>query len=151
MNIFLVENSNYLRERLSRLVGKRKDVSVIGYAATARDAVEGIRRLKPDVVLLDIRLDQGNGLDVLKQVKRGTESPVVIVLTNYAYDQYRDRFMSSGADYFFDKSAELDLMLQALEALRYRFQPPAPQAKRNLSDNRMQAHLYPGNSSQRSL
>lgn len=139
MNIFLVENSNYLRERLSRLVGKRKDVAVVGYAATARDAVDGIRRLKPDVVLLDIRLDQGNGLDVLKQVKRGNDSPVVIVLTNYAYDQYRDRFMASGADYFFDKSAELDLMLQALESLRYRFQAPSLPEKKSFSDGRMQA------------
>jgi DNA-binding NarL/FixJ family response regulator len=100
--------------------------------------VDGIRRLKPDVVLLDIRLDQGNGLDVLKQVKRGNESPVVIVLTNYAYDQYRDRFMTSGADFFFDKSVELDLMLQALESLRYRFQSPAP-SSRNLGGSRMQA------------
>jgi hypothetical protein len=46
---------------------------------------------------------------------------VVIVLTNYAYPQYRDRFLASGADYFFDKSAELDQMLQALDSLRYRF------------------------------
>jgi DNA-binding NarL/FixJ family response regulator len=123
MNLFLVENSNYLRERLTRLVGRRQDVQVLGFAATARDAVQGIRQLKPDVVLLDIRLDQGSGLDVLKQIKKRGQPPVVIVLTNYAYPQYRDRFIASGADYFFDKSTELDLMLQALETLRYRFPP----------------------------
>lgn len=121
MNIFLVENSNYLRERLAKLVSQRKDVKVVGYAATAQHAVEEIRRTNPDVVLLDIRLDDGNGLDVLKQIKRRGQPPAVIVLTNYAYPQYRSRFLDNGADYFFDKSVELDLMLQALDTLRHRF------------------------------
>jgi two-component system, NarL family, response regulator DevR len=127
MNLFIVENSNYLRERLARLVSRRQGVQVVGHAANARDAIDEIRQLKPDVVLLDIRLDQGSGLDVLKQIKTRGQPPVVIVLTNYAYPQYRERFLSSGADYFFDKSTELDLMLQALDLLRYRFQrQPAP-------------------------
>jgi DNA-binding NarL/FixJ family response regulator len=121
MNLFIVENSNYLRERLTRLVSRRNDVHVIGQATTARDAVQAIRTLKPDVVLLDIRLDQGTGLDVLKQIKLPGQPPAVIVLTNYAYPQYRDRFLANGAEYFFDKSAELDLMLQALDSLKYRF------------------------------
>lgn len=126
MKLYLVENSNYLRERLTRLVGRRQHVEIAGYAATARQAIDDIRRLKPDVVLLDIRLDQGTGLDVLKAVKTRGEPPVVIVLTNYAYPQYRERYLASGAEYFFDKSAELDLMLEALESLRFRFPGALP-------------------------
>jgi DNA-binding NarL/FixJ family response regulator len=107
------------------LVGRRADVQVVGHAATAQDAVSQIRILNPDVVLLDIRLDQGTGMDVLKQIKLSGQPPAVIVLTNYAYPQYRDRFLANGADYFFDKSEELDLMLQALDSLKYRFSPNA--------------------------
>ena len=70
MKLFIVENSNYLRERLTRLVSQRKDIHVVGHAGTARAAVDGIRHLQPDVVLLDIRLDEGTGLDVIKQVKK---------------------------------------------------------------------------------
>jgi DNA-binding NarL/FixJ family response regulator len=121
MNLFIVENSNYLRERLTRLVGQRSGIQVVGFAATEKNAVEGIRRVKPDVVLLDIRLDQGTGLDVIKQIKTPGKPPVVVVITNYAYPQYRERFMQYGAEYFFDKSAELDVMLQALETLKRRF------------------------------
>jgi len=142
MNLFIVENSNYLCERLTRLVARRPDVQVTGQAATARDAVEKIQRLKPDVVLLDIRLDQGNGLDVLKQVKTRGQAPVFIVLTNYAYPQYRERFLSSGADYFYDKSAELELMLQTLDTLRYRFQRHPAAAARNDSAKRQHARVY---------
>lgn len=138
MNLYIVENSSYLRERLTRLVARRQGVQVVGYAATARDAVQDIQRLKPDVVLLDIRLDQGTGLDVLKQIKTRGQPPTVIVLTNYAYPQYRERFLAGGADYFFDKSAELDMMLQALETLRHRFQreQQLPRAEHSMSAQR---------------
>lgn len=142
MNLFIVENSNYLRERLTRLVVRRPGVQVIGHAATTRDAVEGIQRLQPDVVLLDIRLDQGNGLDVLKQLKSRGQSPVFIVLTNYAYPQYRERFLASGADYFYDKSAELDLMLQTLDMLRYRFQRQPVQVMLQEPAARQPARVY---------
>jgi DNA-binding NarL/FixJ family response regulator len=131
MNLFVVENSNYLRERLTKLVERRKGVRVVGHAATQRDAVEQIRRIHPDVVLLDMRLDQGTGLDVLKQVKTLGKPPVIIVLTNYAYPQYKQRFMENGAEYFFDKSADLDRMLQALDLLAQRFNNGGSSAPRN--------------------
>lgn len=121
MNLFIVEDSNYLRERLNRLVSRRPGIQVVGCAATAHEAVEGIRRLKPDVVLLDFRLAQGSGLEVLKQIKTRGQPPIVIAFTNYAYPQYRERFLANGADYFFDKSGELDLMLQALDTVRHQF------------------------------
>lgn len=133
MKLFIVENSNYLRERLTRLVAHRAEVQVVGYAATASDAVSQIRNLNPDVVLLDIRLDQGTGMDVLKQIKLRGQPPAVIVLTNYAYPQYRERFLANGADYFFDKSAELDLMLQALDSLKYRFLGTTLKTAKNLT------------------
>lgn len=120
MNLYIVENSNYLCERLTRLVAQRRNVQVVGHAGTAQTAVRDIKRLHPDVVLLDIRLDQSSGLDVLKEIKtRSGQVPYVIVLTNYPYPQYRERFLADGADYFFDKSAELDRMLQALDLLHY--------------------------------
>lgn len=134
MNLYIVENSNYLRERLTRLVARRSGVQIVGYAATARQAVQEIQQLKPDVVLLDIRLDEGTGLDVLKAIKSRSQPPTVIVLTNYAYPPYREHFLANGAEYFFDKSEELDLMLQALDTLqrRFRHEPLAIRAETTL-------------------
>ncbi|HZQ06200.1 MAG TPA: response regulator transcription factor [Anaerolineae bacterium] len=119
MNVFIVENSNFLRERLMRLLSQQRAIEVIGSAATPVQAVQEIRRLKPDVVLLDIRLDGGNGLQVLQQIKKDQKPPVVVVLTNYPYPQYRARYLANGADYFFDKSTELNSMLDVLQQLRY--------------------------------
>jgi DNA-binding NarL/FixJ family response regulator len=143
MNLFIVENSNYLRERMTKMLLQRKDVQVIGHAGNARDAVDGIRRLQPDVVLLDIRLDEGTGLDVIKQIKKAGQPPVVIVLTNYAYPQYRERFMQYGAEYFFDKSQELDVMLQALDLLRHRFTRQIQQPRTRERQISMQHTRFP--------
>lgn len=130
MNLMIVENSNYLYERLARLVSRHHNIRVVGHAATEQDAVRDIERLAPDVVLLDIRLDEGSGFEVLKQIKANEHPPFVIVLTNYAYPQYRDRFLAQGADFFFDKSEEIEQMLQALDMLNYRveLQPNKPAA-----------------------
>ncbi len=132
MRVYIVENSKFLRERLTKLVAQRKDVNVVGHAATAQDAIRGILRVKPDVVLLDLRLDEGTGFDVLHHIKGVADAPLVIVLTNYAYPQYRERFLAAGADYFFDKSTELELMLQALDTLRYRLQGEKQQKPRQM-------------------
>lgn len=122
MNLYIVEDSIHLRELLARLISRGDGVQVVGGAGTAREAIDGIGRLKPDVVLLDLRLEQGNGLDVLKQIKMRGQDPIVMAFTNYAYPQYRERFLANGADYFFDKSAELDLMLQALDTVLHQFE-----------------------------
>jgi len=69
-------------------------------------------------VILDLQLKQGTGLGVLKALApvrpAGTK---VIVLTNYAIPQYRDRSLALGADYFFDKSREYDRVRNVLEEL----------------------------------
>lgn len=139
----IVENSNYLYERLARLVSRHHNIRVVGHASTEEDAVRDIKRLSPDVVLLDIRLDAGNGFEVLKQIKTPGRPPFVIVLTNYAYPQYRDRFLAHGADFFFDKSEEIDQMLQALDMLNYRVerQPKADlQANKPVTSYQTFAH-----------
>lgn len=117
MNVFIVENSVSLRERLTMILAGLKGVRVIGHAATAAEAVQKIGQTAPDVVILDIRLDEGTGFDVLEKIKLPHNRPVVVVLTNYPYPQYRARYMRAGADFFFDKSTELDSALDVLKNL----------------------------------
>lgn len=93
---------------------------MVGYAGSASEAISGIQEAKPDVVTLDILLDQGTGYDVLEKVKSPSAPPVVIVLTNFPYPQYRTKYIQGGADYFFDKSTELDSVVGVLKKLRER-------------------------------
>ena len=114
MNIFLVEDSSLLRERLIRTLTGIHGVQISGYADTAEDAIQSIRQTNPDTIILDIRLRQGTGFQVLQSVKVRGRPPIVIVLTNFAYQQYRTKYLDAGADYFFDKSNEFDQVITVL-------------------------------------
>ena len=128
INVFIVEDSAILRERLDRTISDIPHVTIVGSADNASGAIEQLTDTQPDVIILDIHLRQSSGFQVLQQVKSHTHSPCVIVLTNYSYPQYRAKYMQAGADYFFDKSVEMDQMVQVIKTLAAQG-PDAPQRK----------------------
>lgn len=81
-------------------------VELVGHAESEREAIQGILATCPDVAILDIQLRDGNGMNVLQEVKRRLGDLKVIVLTNFGYPQYRHRCLQAGADHFLDKSSE---------------------------------------------
>ncbi len=117
MKVFLVDDSMVIRQRLKRLLADVQDVQVIGEAGEVQEATDAILERKPDVVLLDIHLFSGNGIDVLERLKREKPAPAVIILTDYPYPQYRQKCIEAGADFFFVKSTEFDQVVPALKQL----------------------------------
>lgn len=93
------------------------DVEIVGQAHNAPDAITAISEAKPDVVILDIRLPGLNGIDLLKEIRAKNLPSRVIMLTNYPYPQYRKKCEELGADYFFDKIAEIEEMLNVIAEL----------------------------------
>lgn len=117
MKVFIVDDSAVVRERLIGMITELPEIEVAGQAHNAQDAIQSIRKLKPDVVILDIRMPGGNGIEVLKEIKRDKPAPLIIILTNYPYPQYRKKCMEGGADYFFDKSTEFEKVIDVLKKL----------------------------------
>ena len=117
MKVFVVDDSELVVERVRALLSNIEGLEFIGQAANAKDAVEAIERLKPDVVILDIRLIGEDGLIVLERIKKEQSLPIVIVLTNYPYPQYRKKCRELGADYFFDKVTEIESFVKVLRTL----------------------------------
>ena len=117
MRVFIADDSELVRERLKELLSEISEVEIIGEAGDGEEAIKGILELHPDVVILDIRMPGGNGIDVLQAIKRGDPAPTVIMLTNYPYPQYRKKCMDLGADYFFDKSNEFERVMEVIEQL----------------------------------
>jgi DNA-binding NarL/FixJ family response regulator len=116
-NVFIVEDSVSIRERLVGMLGKIDGVSVVGEADTPQAAVEGILRTRPDSVVLDIQLIGGSGIDVLREARPQVPSTVFIVLTNHPNPQYRRICMEAGAAYFFDKNTEIAKVREVITAL----------------------------------
>lgn len=114
MNIFIADDSAVLIDRLSDLVKEVPGVTLVGSAGEAPEAGRAILELRPDVVILDLQMKNGNGIEVLEAVKSIHPETIIIVLTNYPYPQYRRKCLAAGADYFLDKSSEFQKIPEIL-------------------------------------
>jgi len=117
LRVFIVDDSAIIRERLEEMLSELKGIEIIGQAKGSTEAEEAIPKLKPDVVILDIRMHGGNGIEVLKNIKKDKNPPLVMMLTNYPYPQYRKKCKDAGAGFFFDKSTEFDKITEVLKKL----------------------------------
>ena len=119
LRVFVVEDSSLIRKRIIDNVTALGNFKVVGYAEAEQEAVDAIARTQPDVVITDIRLKQGSGIEVVKHIRAQSKerAPKIYVLTNYAYPEYRRQCSLVGADGFFDKSAEYERFLNTLQAV----------------------------------
>jgi DNA-binding NarL/FixJ family response regulator len=120
MKVFIADDSLILCDRLQAMLADYSWVEVAGQAQNAHDAIESIHKLKPDLVILDIRMPGGSGIDVLQRIKKELPRIKVIVFTNYPYSQYRKRCMELGADFFFAKSTSFEEVVNAINELNCR-------------------------------
>jgi DNA-binding NarL/FixJ family response regulator len=107
-SVFLVEDSASIRERLVRLLESVPGAQVIGQASDADEAIAAILAARPDVVLLDLQLDQSSGFDVLRAVHSLEPRIAFYMLSNFATEPYRRHAERLGARGFFDKSTDFD-------------------------------------------
>ena len=124
MKMLLVEDSTLLREVLFETINNLKNLSVEGMAATQSKAVSLLNEMQFDILLLDIELSEGNGFEVIKHTKKPHypfKPPVLMMLTNHANPHYRSMAADLGVHYFFDKSMDFDLAIQAIELEAERF------------------------------
>jgi DNA-binding NarL/FixJ family response regulator len=108
MQIFLVEDSIPVRERLVAMLQTLPDTEVVGHAADAESAIEGILSSQPDLVLLDISLASGSGFDVLRTMQAQAPGIEVYMLSSFAAYPYRQLAETLGARGFFDKTHDID-------------------------------------------
>lgn len=108
IRVFVADDSIVLRERVLEMLRDIPGVEVLGCAEDGLHAIDCIRQLRPDAVVLDIQMPRGTGLDVLKNIHTTNGSPLFVVFTNFPYPQYRKRALECGAQYFFDKTTEFE-------------------------------------------
>ena len=117
MKVVVVDDSALLRERLVSMISELPEVTTISQAQDASQALNSVQKLNPDVVILDIRLSEGNGIEILQHIKKKDSAPVTIMFTNYPYPQYRKKCEETGADFFFDKATEFKKIIDVLKKI----------------------------------
>lgn len=105
-SIFLVEDSLLVCERMLEMIESVPGAQVVGIATRADEAVRGILAARPDLVVLDLVLAQGTGIDVLRELSLKAPRTDVYMLSEYPIEPYRRLARRLGARDFFDKSTE---------------------------------------------
>ncbi len=106
--VYCVEDSAGIRARLISELSSIPGVAVVGWAPDAPTASREIPNLQPDLVILDLHLAAGSGIDVLRECRACDGATPFVVLTNHSYDVTRNRTLLAGANAFFDKSTQFD-------------------------------------------
>ena len=114
----IIDDSGVIRQRLVNLLVELPGVEVSGVATDGFEGLDAIQRLRPDVVILDIRMPGMGGIELLETLQADDKpSPTIIVLTNFPYPAYRKRCQELGARYFFDKSTEFAAAVEILQEI----------------------------------
>jgi DNA-binding NarL/FixJ family response regulator len=119
VKVFLAEDSASIRQRIAANLA-HQGMTVVGEADTPSGCIAGILSSQPDVVVLDIHLEGGTGLQVLRAVRDSDAHPAFVVFSNTAEPAYRKRYLAEGAASFVDKSCELDQLALAVQAASHR-------------------------------
>ena len=117
MRTLIADDSATVRQKLIQLLEAIDSLEIIGETEDVPESIEAIRDLRPDVVILDINMPGGSGIDVLEDVKKQNHPPIVIMFTSHSSEQMRERCFQAGADYFFHKSTEFDELVDVLRGL----------------------------------
>lgn len=117
IRVFVVEDSELIRKRIIENVQSMGGFDVVGFAESQEEAIESIIRLQPEIVITDIQLKMGSGIDLVRQLRARPYSPRprIFVLTNYAFPEYKRQCTVAGADEFFDKTSEYDRFLTLMQ------------------------------------
>lgn len=117
--VFVVEDSATICEVIIGSLESSGQIQVIGRADSSEAAWKDQHLLGADAIIIDLALRQGSGFQLLSKLQSSPQfaSARKIVLTNYATNIFRQRALSLGADYFFDKSLEFDQVVDLLQNL----------------------------------
>jgi DNA-binding NarL/FixJ family response regulator len=114
IKVLLVDDHDVVREGLRSLLHRAPDLEVAGEAATAAQALAESERLAPDVVVLDVRLPDGNGIEVCRDIRARRPETRVLMLTSYADDEALFSSIMAGAAGYLLKETRATALLEAI-------------------------------------
>ena len=117
MTLLIVDDSDLIRASLRALLGSVTGIGSIREASTLGEAQDSVWRDPPTLVILDLNLPDGHGMDIIKLLKQRSPALWLAVLTIHADLGYRQRCLALGADWFFDKATETDALLEVVRQL----------------------------------
>lgn len=117
INIIIVDDHYFLREGLKKILSDESDIKVIAEAGNADDGLELIRKLSPDIGILDISLPGKSGLDILKDIKLLNSKIKILMLSMHPEERFAVRAIKSGASGYLTKESAPDELVKAIRTV----------------------------------
>jgi DNA-binding NarL/FixJ family response regulator len=117
IRVLLVDDHEVIRVGLRTVLGQTQGVTVVGEAGTMADAIQQTQRLKPDVILMDVRLPDGSGVDACREILGALPETRVIFLTSYADDDSVLAAVLAGAHGYVLKEIDSPGLLEAIRSV----------------------------------
>lgn len=114
--LLLVDDHAVVRSGLKMLFENEQDMEIVGEADTASGALEEARRLKPDVILMDIGLPDMSGIDATREIKKHLADVAIVALTIHEDEEYFFKMLEAGASGYVPKRAAPEELLTAIRA-----------------------------------
>ena len=117
IRVLLAEDQALVRDGLRMMLAAEPDIEVVGEAADGKQALELVRRLVPDVALMDVRMPELNGIEATRRLAAAGSPVRVLVLTTFDLDEYVYEAMRAGASGFLLKDARREQLAAAIRAV----------------------------------
>jgi DNA-binding NarL/FixJ family response regulator len=117
LGILIVDDAEEVRRDLRTVLQLVPDLEILGEAMSGVEALALARELKPDIVLMDLRLPGLDGFEATEHIKRHGLAKRVIILTIYGQEEYRARAARVGADAFVEKGTDIKVLLAAIRQI----------------------------------
>jgi DNA-binding NarL/FixJ family response regulator len=115
--VLLVDDQRLVRAGFRMLLKTEPGIAVVGEAGDGREAISAARRLRPDVVLMDLRMPDVDGLEATRAIVDGGDAPRVLVLTTFDLDEYVYEALRAGASGFMLKDAPEQRLITAIRVI----------------------------------
>jgi DNA-binding NarL/FixJ family response regulator len=117
IRVLITDDHPVVREGLSAMLSREHDIDVVGEAKDGREAVAKVNELMPDIVLMDLRMPEMDGVEAMRQIRKDHSDIQFIVLTTYSNDEYIFKGIEAGARAYLLKDAPRDELFKAIRAV----------------------------------
>jgi DNA-binding NarL/FixJ family response regulator len=126
IKVLVVDDHPLLRLGVVSMIKQQRDMTVVGQAGSVAEAIVQYNKTRPEVVLMDLRLPDGSGVDAIKKIKAADNAVRICVLTTYEGDEDIHRALEAGAQSYLIKGMQHDVLIRAIRKVHggQRFLPP---------------------------
>jgi len=117
IRILIVDDHEMVRDGLSVMIEREEDFTVVGEAQNGKEAVEMVSELRPDVVLMDLRMPEMDGVEAMRQIRAKQDDVKFLVLTTYDTDEYIFDAIQAGAKGYLLKDASREELFRAVRTV----------------------------------